>query len=125
MIVAVIRVNWLARSWKNAVFGSLFTGVPLAILILSVALVGCGNPPNYFPTYPQHFDLAADGTGALTHVEISKSNPLVVNGHSIDSMGGGHAVHKRRYREHAGIRRPECNDGLGYDQLGDGAMDGC
>ena len=82
----LIPVNWLARHWKNAVVETLVPCVALAILIF--ALVGCGALPNYFPTYPQHFDLAADGTGALTHVEMRTGNPLVVNGHAIDSMGG-------------------------------------
>jgi hypothetical protein len=60
---------------------------PLLSLCL-LLLQGCATPPDYFPTRPQHFDLVADGTGVQTHVEIKTTNPLIVNGHSFDTMGG-------------------------------------
>jgi hypothetical protein len=59
-------------------------------LLSVLAVSGCAasSNPNYFPVREQRFDLQADGTGNLTHVEIKTSDPLIVNGHSFDSLGG-------------------------------------
>lgn len=61
-------------------------------LLLALALfAGCAtfSSPDYFPVVPgQQFDLQADGTGHLTHVEIKTSDPVIVNGHSFASLGG-------------------------------------